>query len=267
MGINWATRHATKPPLVSVIIPVVRPDLASQALAAIATQKWNGPIETIVVHDGGEPLDLSASSELWRSIGVQPQAGAAVARNVAVAASHGEILAFCDDDDLWDPNHLACTVPLAVKSGGLVYTDALVYHLDEGWKAPFRFRCSPEILRHTLPVMFSTLVVPRCVWDQVGQLDPQLSRYGDWDWVLRASNQGVPILRVPKSTITYRFSGRSASSNRGAMAAELQIFIQKHQLTSLPVSDFATMVHHPDWAQWRDGSPADGDVEDCGSVR
>ncbi|PSR20519.1 MAG: hypothetical protein C7B45_14555 [Sulfobacillus acidophilus] len=256
-----SVNDVTDTPLVSVIVPVVRPDFAEQALKAIASQNWKGPIEVIAVHDGGAPLDLTfLSSGRWRNISIHPQAGAAVARNVAVATSQGEVLAVCDDDDLWHSNHLACTVPLAVQSSGMVYTDALVHHLDEKWKAPFRFRCSPEILRQTLPVIFSTMVIRRQVWDQVGPLDPQLPRHGDWDWVLRASDQGVPILRVPRSTITYRFSGRSASANRSAMGEELQVFIQKHHLSALPVSDFATMVHHPDWAQWRDPDPADPEV-------
>jgi glycosyltransferase involved in cell wall biosynthesis len=115
---------------VAVVVAATRPALLPEALASFARQTTDEPFEVIVVRDGGPPLPLPRLPYPARSFGLPAARGGAAARNVAVAASEAPLLAFCDDDDLWQPQHLARTVPVARTTGGLVYTDALFRHVD-----------------------------------------------------------------------------------------------------------------------------------------
>ena len=66
------------------------------------------PAEVIVAEDGSE----DRSAEVARSFEPKvrliqgPPAGLGAARNRAVAASAGELIAFLDCDDVWEPNKL-----------------------------------------------------------------------------------------------------------------------------------------------------------------
>lgn len=97
---------------ISIVIPTRnRPELLSRALRAIQLQSYK-EFEVIVVDDGSDESAAAAYKELWgdldnrfvlhslarsRSKGIGPSA----ARNVGISLAHGDILAFCDDDDFW----------------------------------------------------------------------------------------------------------------------------------------------------------------------
>ena len=230
--------------MVSVIIPSTRPDHLRAALGSVEAQSWDGPCEVVVFLDGvaGTTVpDLTTPFSLTVS-GSAARIGPSAARNRAAAESRGDILAFLDDDDVWLPGHLQQTVPTVLAAGGLVFTDVLVQHLDEGWERALIIPFRPELLRRTNPVVLSSLVMTRAAFSALNGFSEDLPRYEDWDLLLRAAALALPLSRVPGVSVRYRFSSRSSSADLAEMAAMFTRFAERHHLGDLPVTNFARMA-------------------------
>jgi len=98
------------PPLVSVVIPCYNA-VATLANTVRSVRAQTYPnIEIVAVNDGSRDGTLALLESLkgpdLRIID-QPNAGAAAARNAAIAVARGEILAFVDADDSWHPEKIA----------------------------------------------------------------------------------------------------------------------------------------------------------------
>jgi glycosyltransferase involved in cell wall biosynthesis len=94
---------------VSAVIPAFnRADLIGETIASILGQTL-APLEVLVVNDGS----TDATGEVIRSFGPPVReiaianSGQMVALNRGLAEARGEFVAFCDSDDLWQPEHLA----------------------------------------------------------------------------------------------------------------------------------------------------------------
>ena len=102
------------PPSVTAILPTRnRPALLAEALHSVLAQTVP-PAQVIIVDDGGaddaerlvEPtLGLS---EVAITVLRGPGRGPGPARNAALRAATGELIAFLDDDDLWWPRRSRC---------------------------------------------------------------------------------------------------------------------------------------------------------------
>jgi len=97
-------------PLVTVVIATRdRPQMLREAIASVRAQDYPGPIEVVVVADRSEPdltLEADDGRVSVRAIANARRPGLAGARNTGIEAAHGELVAFCDDDDLWLPGKL-----------------------------------------------------------------------------------------------------------------------------------------------------------------
>jgi hypothetical protein len=96
-------------PPISVVIPTYnRAGLIGETLETVLGQS-QPPAEVIVVDDGstdatGEVLARFAGR--IRALRI-PNSGELAARNTGIAQAKGRLIAFCDSDDLWRPDHLA----------------------------------------------------------------------------------------------------------------------------------------------------------------
>jgi glycosyltransferase involved in cell wall biosynthesis len=91
---------------ISVVIPCYNAErYLAEALTSVERQTRK-VFETVVVDDGS----TDGSVEVARRFGVRcilspRRAGPAAARNRAIAAAEGDVIAFLDADDVWTPNH------------------------------------------------------------------------------------------------------------------------------------------------------------------
>jgi Glycosyl transferase family 2 len=99
---------------VSVIIPTYnRASLIAETLDAVLTQTLR-PLEVIVVDDGSTDSTaniLAHYAPHVRSV-VIPNSGDLVARNTGLRQAQGDLVAFCDSDDLWKPEFLSAMAGL-----------------------------------------------------------------------------------------------------------------------------------------------------------
>lgn len=108
-------------PLVSVVMPTYhRGDTLKRAIASVLGQTYRN-LELIVVNDNGDdgrftPIVREIVASFVKSDGrlrlLEPSVhkNGAFARNRGVEASSGELLAFLDDDDWWEPEKIELQV-------------------------------------------------------------------------------------------------------------------------------------------------------------
>ena len=116
--------------LVSVIIPAYNAEawIGTTLESALAQTYHN--LEVILVDDGSQDgtfaiVETIASRDPRVRIVRQTNRGLAAARNAAIAASKGALIAPLDADDLWHPEKIAKQVALMQSAGakvGLIYT-------------------------------------------------------------------------------------------------------------------------------------------------
>ncbi|HUE97232.1 MAG TPA: glycosyltransferase family A protein, partial [Longimicrobiaceae bacterium] len=116
-------------PRVSVLIPTYdRRSWLAGAVESVLGQTFRD-LEVIVCDDGStdDPSDLlSGYGARVRHLRFEHTGSPGGTRNRGLEVARGELIAFLDDDDLWDPEKLALQVAVmdANPAAGLVYTDA-----------------------------------------------------------------------------------------------------------------------------------------------
>lgn len=138
---------------ISVVIPAFnRGDLLSQTLDAVLAQT-RAPAEIIVVDDGSTDNTsevLKAYEPRIRAIRI-PNAGELVTRNTGLHAASGDLVAFCDSDDMWRPDYLATMTEMwqAEPDLRVTYCNFVVIR-DGAWQADTKFDAAPPGFWHAL---------------------------------------------------------------------------------------------------------------------
>ena len=228
-------------PLVSVVIPTHgRPELLLETVATVVAQDYAGPMEILVVHDREEidprPTTLSLPDRAVVSVVNDRTGGLCGSRNTGVAASHGELVASCDDDDLWHPAKVRLQVARLLADPELLAVGAGIRLLmgergDVDWPAREELVTHERLLGNRVKELHSsTLMIRRSAFDLVGPYDEDLPfGYGeDYDWLLRATRVG-PVGAVPEILADIRKDVPSWFRDRSSnTATALEYLLDKH---------------------------------------
>jgi hypothetical protein len=183
--------------------------------------------EVIVVDDGStddtQKLMLGYGG-LVRYL-YQENQGASAARNLAIARSGGEYIAYLDADDLWSPDKLARQVEYldANPAIGFVHTDVsvideqdLILHFrfnQETGRAVPQGRCVRDVLRRS-HIQTLTVLERRTAFDKAGSFDLRLPVAQDYlHWILVAL-AGYEIGYLPEPLGQYRWRAGSLMSSQ-----------------------------------------------------
>lgn len=216
-----------------------RPEMLRETLAAITAQDYDGVITTYVIFDVTEPDMSLAVAEGNRPVVVVPNArvqGLQGARNTGLLASDSDLVAFCDDDDVWVPSKIRRQVEVLnsnpdvhfVGSGVVVeYEDERVERVRDDSRVTFRDLLESRVFEaHP-----STFLMRRVeLIDKIGLIDEDVpGGYGeDYEWLLRATRQ-TDMLLVPAPLVRVRWHTASFYAERWQMRIDgLQYILDRY---------------------------------------
>jgi glycosyltransferase involved in cell wall biosynthesis len=257
-------------PRVSAIVPAYNAAAyLAEALDSALAQTYSS-LEIIIVDDGSTDstaaiADGYAAAYPGRVRVIhQANAGLPGARNTAIAAARGELLALLDADDVWLPGHLECVVSAFDAEPGLALVHANIERIDangrttERWNRRWRNRKDPyaAVATRLEHVSCPTVVFRRDCVEQIGGFDLQFTGLGceDRDLWLRILER-YPVRYIDQVTARYRTHGTNMSGNHRKMAAARQRLLEKlsktprgaplkRHVAAMIESDFGAELQH-----------------------
>jgi len=217
-------RHARKHlvPLpharVATIIPTYKrgPEL-HEAIRSALDQTVTDQVVVVVDDGGGLPDDLPDDPRLFAFSLTRNYGTVGVTRNVGIRASQSQYLAFLDDDNIWEPNHLAISLAALEGGAGLTYT-ALRREAPDGTlvdilSVPF----DRKVARDHAFADASAIVVRRgkgTFFSRVPRRRGDFPRE-DWELAYRLSRR-LRVEHLDEATVVYRVHDGSFFSAWGS---------------------------------------------------
>ena len=217
-------------PMVSVLMRTMpgRAGKLREAMGSVVQQTYahmGGPIELVVVEDGGQGLESAkAAIDALRSRGSLakvvyvplPKSGRCLAGNKALEAATGQLCCFLDDDDLFYADHLEVLVGEWLKQPKLGAVYSLSYEVrthvlsEEPWlyenvmhSLIHRQAFSRPTLWHHNYFPIQTVLFQRRLYEEFGGFDVDLENLEDWNlWVRYSLKNDFKLIQ--KVTSLYR---------------------------------------------------------------
>lgn len=223
---------------VSVVIPSHnRRHLLRRCLATVLAQE-NVDVEVLVCDDGSTDGTADAVAAIadprLRVVRRERPHGVSAARNLGIAESSGQWVAFLDDDDLWAPNKLSLQIAALEAAdrewscAGSVAIDAADSRILRG-RLPLSAHAIAAALpfHNAVPGGASSVVARRSTLDETGGFDLDLRHLADWDMWIRLSARGDPaVVNQPVVAITQH--GGNASLDTRDILRELRTIEQRY---------------------------------------
>lgn len=181
-------------PKISIVMPVYNRDRYVGAAIESILNQTSTDFELLVWDDGSTDNSLIiarhyADRDPRVRVIAAKHHGIALALKSAIAATTGTYIGSVDSDDLLAPTALEETLTIldAHPEVGLVYTN---YHVidENGQDRGLGYRCHIPYSNDRLLIDFMTFhfrLLRRCVYEQVGGINPAFERAEDYDLCLR----------------------------------------------------------------------------------
>ena len=216
-------------PMVSVIIPAYDRERYLGAVLDSVLRQGYDPLEVIVADDGSS----DGTAQVARAYpGVRllslAHGGVSAARNAAIAASSGSLLAFLDSDDLWLPGKLDAQVGLLERNPHLGYCFCRIWNfLEPGCAVPLWVK-SEDLECVSVHYLVTTMVIRREVFDRIGGFDTAFAWGEDSEWMLRAKVAGIAYTIVPEVYLRRRIHSSNLSLSIDSESALLVKIARKN---------------------------------------
>jgi GT2 family glycosyltransferase len=212
-------------PVVTVAVPVYRPDLALLTKAVQSVQAQTYPrFELCLCDDGSDDPALTGALAAFgqdprvRVTSLPRNQGIAAATNAAVALGQGAWVAFLDQDDELAPNALE-EVALAIEadpSVDLLYSDDDKIDLvGQRFGPQFKPDWSPDLLL-SCGYLAHLFVIRRALFDELGGFRSAFDGSQDWDLALRATERTRAVRHLPKILYHWRSAQHSTAGSLSA---------------------------------------------------
>lgn len=181
---------------VSLIVPTYnRADLLLETVESVRRQTYSN-FEIIVADDGSTDetaVRCAALNSSLRYLRLEHSGTPEIPRNHAIEIARGELIAFLDDDDLWQPTYLERQIELFDhdRSVGFTYSNICFLNPDGSISTPrmdAQHQRAELLFDHLLSGSFiypSTLIVRRTLFQELGPIDADVSSQGDFAHLLR----------------------------------------------------------------------------------
>ena len=201
------------PVAVSVVIPVGSLDaVLDRQVDAVVHQTGVNRFEVILAINAVESISAEDAAHRWscpdhvqlRVVPAQDRRGAAYTRNVGAHAARGELLAFCDADDIVEPGWLHALTESLEHSDAVTgcVIDVFPDTRTAAWHPPATPGTLPSFLGREY-LLSGNLGVHRHAFEVVGGFDESLTRCEDiaFGWALTGA--GFSIGYAPAARLQY----------------------------------------------------------------
>jgi glycosyltransferase involved in cell wall biosynthesis len=222
-------------PLASVIIPTYnRRQFVLTAIASVLNQTYS-PYELIVIDDASTDDTVSLITEKYPQltlIRLPQNQGAAAARNAGIAVAQGEVIAFLDSDDIWEPNYLEQQVRSWQSHPNCALSYCYYCEVKSGG-TPSERKFSPwpeypdpvhQLLMENIMPSMSIVVVDRAMLQKAGPLNQTLRICHDRELFLRLLFYGE-MAYVPEILVTKIVHGGNLVGDFRRWAQEAQLLV------------------------------------------
>jgi glycosyltransferase involved in cell wall biosynthesis len=229
-------------PSITVVVPTHdRPALLRETLRAVAEQGYPGRLDTVVVFDRAD-ADASLVEEFpdlrVRVTANDHKPGLAGSRNTGILMSDADLVAFCDDDDVWLPGKLEAQVrALQAEPAAELVSTSIVVRFEERESVRLAGTDRVELshlLRSRMSMLHSSTLLFRrqALVDGIGLIDEDIpgGMSEDWDVLLRAARRR-PVVHVDQPLVRVLWGSSS-------------FFTQRWDLKL--ISHEWMLAHHPD---------------------
>ncbi len=227
----------------SVVVPIYngREHLAEtvESVLAQSYRNWEAVLVDDASSDGSYELAADyaeRSPERLKAIRLERNVGVVGARNAAIQASGGELVALLDHDDYWHESYLERLVGLydgateTERRVGIVSCDALIHgpHGLTGERLSEIFAWTDQVdydamIRHNY--VFARALFARRAYDEVGGFAAETAGSDDYDLWLRMIEAGYAVLAVREPLAVYRYHPGGLSRDRVLMSeAKLVVY-------------------------------------------
>lgn len=205
-------------PRVTIVVPAYNTARTLAAtLSALLDQTFRD-FEIVVVDDGSSDATAAIATSFQGDLRVrliqQPNHGLAGARNTGIAAAKGDLIGFCDADDLWEPwklhahvRHLDAAPLVGVSYAGSALIDDDGRFLKQAQRPRLTGVDAAHILKRNPIGNGSAPVIRRAVFDAIAYRPAfQIARDWYFDETFRQSEDIECWVRIALTT-NWRFEG------------------------------------------------------------
>ncbi len=227
--------------LVSVIIPVYnRENTIKRAIDSVLCQTYAN-LEVVIVDDGSTDNTVKIVNEYEdnriKLICQKENGGANRARNIGIANSGGEYIAFQDSDDEWFPDklriqieqmkshgYMACYSPYNLYENEIVSTVPFYYDNVDKYQINLR----KTLMKHNA-IGIPTLIIRQSVLELLEKeyFDEYMPRLQDYDFVIRIAKT-VEIGYVNRPLVNAYRTSNSISTDKEALYKAIARLLRKH---------------------------------------
>jgi glycosyltransferase involved in cell wall biosynthesis len=192
----------TQRPRVSIVVPAFNAELTlAEAIGSIEAQHC-ADLEIVVVDDGSTDGTARVVEGLGAGLRYlrQENRGPSAARNVGLAATTGEIVAFLDADDIWPDRSLRVRLDSLASRPGCALVQGRFQNLWPHMNGPGQHKLDPPQFGYNL----GTALFRRSLFDAIGGFDESMRTGEDVDFLVRIETGGLKRHRLDEVTLLYR---------------------------------------------------------------
>jgi glycosyltransferase involved in cell wall biosynthesis len=226
-------------PLTTVVITCYNiHEYITEAISSVLDQSYR-KYEIVIVDDGSTDETRNVIFPFLNNnvkYLAKKNGGPSSARNMGIAHAEGDLIAFLDGDDIWEPDKLLCQVNAMLNNpnAGMIFSDFSTFDssgLFVSCKNRSMFRNLEPLEYHYLVarnnfIYPSTVIVRKSCFEQCGVFDETLRGPEDWDMWLRIARH-FDVLGLHSSLARIRQHSSNISTNVSIMLENERRAIEK----------------------------------------